>query len=115
MITPLALLTTTTVSTPRSARAPRRTSVGRLKGIGTDITRADSIRQRSIGRPPHTCWPRFGMTLTAGGTVRTKEEDEELAMAAYYRECRDYWRRQAESLAARWDKHMRAEHKHNVP
>ena len=50
------------------------------------------------------------MTLTAGGTVRTKEEDEELAMAAYYRECRDYWRRQAESLAARWDKHMRAEH-----
>jgi hypothetical protein len=35
---------------------------------------------------------------------------EEMAQSHYYRECRDYWRTQAESLAALIDRHNRDVH-----
>jgi hypothetical protein len=38
------------------------------------------------------------------------ETKEELAQSHYYRECRDYWRQQAESLAALVDRHNREVH-----
>jgi len=42
--------------------------------------------------------------------VQLEAQAEELAQSHYYRECRDYWRTQAESLAAMVDRHNRQVH-----
>jgi len=47
--------------------------------------------------------------LVASGVFEA-ETREELAQSHYYRECRDYWRAQAESLAVLVDRHNREVH-----